>query len=379
MGWKKVKSPLSAGRYLLLGNEAVAEGAIAAGCNYFAGYPITPASEIMEHLCFRFAELEGRVFMQMEDELASMGSLVGASWAGAKAMTATSGPGFSLMLENIGYAIATETPCVVVTVQRIGPSTGQPTRVTQSDVMQVRWGAHGDYENIVLCPWSVPEAYWETIRAFNLAERFRLPVIMALDQEVGHMRETVEIPAEVEVYDRCKAKGVPPFLGGGEVAAMPSFGQGEKLLVTGSAHDEWGKRRVSSYEAQIRLSQHLLDKVRKHASEIIQTESYYCDDGDLEVLFIAYGFTARAAAVAIMEAQEEGRRMGLLRLKTLWPFPADAVREFAARAERVVVPELNQGLLVREVQRIRPDAEALTRTDGDIFLPQELRAAALGG
>lgn len=378
MPWKAVKSPLPAGRYLFMGNEAVAEGAIAAGCDYFAGYPITPASEIMEHLCRRFAELPGRAFMQMEDELASMGSLIGAAWAGAKALTATSGPGFSLMLENLGYAIATETPCVVVDVQRIGPSTGQPTRVTQSDVMQARWGASGDYEIIVLSPWSVEEAYHETIRAFNLAERFRLPVVMVLDQEVGHMMEAVKIPQEVKVFDREKAKGVAHFLGGGEVAPMASFGEGESLLVTGSAHDEWGMRQVNSYEVQTRLSQHLLDKVRRYTSEIVETESYYCDDGDLELLFVAYGFTARSALAALREARAEGRKYGLLRLKTLWPFPEEAVREASSRARRVVVPELNLGMMVREVQRIRPDAESITRTDGDILLPAELRAKVLG-
>ena len=374
MGWRTAKSPLKPGRYLFLGNEACAEGAIAAGCNYFAGYPITPASEIMEYLCYRFAEMEGRVFMQMEDELASIASVIGASWAGARAMSATSGPGLSLMLENIGYAIATETPCVVVNVQRIGPSTGQPTRPTQSDVMQARWGAHGDYQNIALAPWSVAEMYSETIRAFNLTERFRVPVFLLADETVGLLREVVNIEEEVVVFDRLKAKGQPPFLGKG-IAPMPAFGEGEKLLVTGSAHDEWGRRRVTSFRVQARLSEHLLGKIANNAQEIIETEALFCEDERLDVLVVAYGFTARGASAAITQAREKGMRAGLLRLKTLWPFAEGAVREMGRKAERILVPEMNQGQMVREVQRIWPEAISLPKTDGQVFTPGELLGA----
>lgn len=312
--------------------------------------------------------------MQMEDELASIGSVIGASWAGAKAMTATSGPGLSLMLENVGYAIATETPCVVVNVQRIGPSTGQPTRPTQSDVMQARWGAHGDYQNIALVPWSVAEMYSETIRAFNLAERFRVPVFLLADEAVGHLREVVNIEEEVAVFDRLKAKGQPPFLGE-EVAPMPAFGKGEKLLVTGSAHDEWGRRRVTSLEAQIRLSEHLLGKIADNVQEIIETEALFCEDERLDVLVMAYGFTARGALAAIMQARERGMKAGLLRLKTLWPFAERTVQEMGEKVEHILVPEMNQGQVVREVQRIWPEAKSLPKTDGQVFTPEELLSA----
>lgn len=370
-------SVLKAGPHFMQGDEACAEGAIAAGCNYYAGYPITPASEIMEHLCRRFPRLTGRVFVQMEDEIASIASVIGASWAGARAMTATSGPGLSLMLENIGYAIITETPCVVVDVQRAGPSTGQATRPGQGDVMQARWGAHGDYELIVISPWSVQECYEETARAFNLAERFRLPVILLMDEAVGHLRENVTVPAELPFISRVKGLDQPPF-GGMEVPPMPAFGEGARLLVTGSTHDAWGYRRTSSAEAQSALVERLTTKVLNHLDEIECTHSYFCDELELDILLVAFGFTARSALGAVRQARAQGIKAGLLRLTTLWPFPADLVRSVSRRAGVVLVPEMNRGQVLREVQREVPAAKGYHRTDGEAITMPELLEALMG-
>lgn len=365
---------LEPGRYFMQGDEACAEGAIAAGCNYYAGYPITPASEIMEHLCRRFARLSGRVFVQMEDEIASIASVIGASWAGARAMTATSGPGLSLMLENIGYAIITETPCVIVDVQRAGPSTGQATRPAQGDVMQARWGAHGDYEIIVISPWSVQECYEEAARAFNLAERFRLPVILLMDEAVGHLRENITVPAQMPFVSRTKSFDQAPF-GGTEVPPMPAFGDGARLLVTGSTHDAWGYRRTSSAEVQSALIERLTSKVLNHTEEIERAHCHCCDETELEILLIAYGFSARSALGAVRQARAEGIKAGLLRLTTLWPFPAEVVRSIGAKARVVMVPEMNRGQLLREVQRAVPSALGYHRTDGEAITMPEILAA----
>lgn len=370
-GWKTVPNPLKPERYFWLGDEACAEGAIAAGCNFYAGYPITPSSEIMERIAHRFSETEGRVFIQMEDELASIAACIGAAWAGAKAMSATSGPGLSLMLENIGYALITETPLVIVDVQRAGPSTGQATRPAQGDMMQVRWGAHGDYEIIALSPWSVTEMYTETIRAFNLAERFRVPVLVLADEAVGHLREGVKIEKEVRVYERKKGKGVPPFVGK-DVPPMPAFGEGEKLLITGSTHDQWGFRRTVSPEAQKNLVRHLARKITDHKGEIIEVVEYHGQDEELDLLLVAYGFTARSALAAVEAAREKGIRAGLLRLKTIWPFPQEELSRVGQKAKRVIVPEMNLGQIVREVQRVLPQAEPYSRTDGEVITPQEI-------
>jgi len=369
-----IPATLDPGRYLFQGDEACAEGAIAAGCNYYAGYPITPASEIMEHICRRFAQLPGRVFIQMEDEIGSIASVIGASWAGARAMTATSGPGLSLMLENIGYAIITETPCVVVDVQRAGPSTGQATRPAQGDVMQARWGAHGDYEIIVISPWSVQETYEETIRAFNLADRFRVPVILLMDEGVGHLREDMTVPAEVPVYPRARAVGQPPF-GEAEVPPMPAFGEGAKVLVTGSTHDAWGYRRTSSPQAQETLVGRLVDKILNHRGEIERTYTHHCDEDALDILLIAFGFTARSALGAVRQARAAGVKAGLLRLTTLWPFPQDRVAAMGRRARHVLVPEMNRGQMLREIQRVIPQATGYHRTDGEPITMPEIWAA----
>ncbi len=372
--WTRAPSILPPGRYFMQGDEACAEGAIAAGCNYYAGYPITPASEIMHHICQRFAELPERIFMQMEDEIGSIASVIGASWAGARAMTATSGPGLSLMLENIGYAIMTEVPCVIVDVQRAGPSTGQATRPGQGDVMQARWGAHGDYEIIAISPWSVQEAYEETVRAFNLADRFRVPVILLMDEGVGHMRENLTIPADTPIYPRWRDSTQPPF-GEAEVPAMPAFGDGARLLVTGSTHDKWGYRRTTDSHVQAKLVKRLVAKIGNHLDEIQRTYTHVCEDKDLQVLLVAYGFTARSALGAVQLAREAGVKAGLLRLTTLWPFPEDAVREMAGRASSILVPEMNRGQVLREVQRLVPGALGFHKTNGELITTGEIWAA----
>jgi len=386
MAWITVSSALRPGRYFMQGNEACAEGAIAAGCNFYAGYPITPSSEIMHHLARRFLELGGgRVFVQMEDELASIASCIGASWAGAKAMTATSGPGLSLMLENIGYAIMTETPVVIVDVQRAGPSTGQATRPAQGDVMQARFGAHGDYEIIALSPWSVQEMYELTIRAFNLAERFRTPVFLLADEAVAHMRENLSVEGEVRVYNRCKPRDEEPPFGVSpssacevpEVPPMPAFGEGHRLLVTGSTHDARGYRRTVSPQAQRKLVERFVGKIALHKDEITEVREYLCED-ELDVLLVAYGFTARSALAAARMARREGIRVGLLRLVTLWPFPSQALRRWAVRSRHVLVPEMNRGQILREVQRTVPQARGYHRTDGEVITPLDILEALTG-
>ncbi|MBI4757704.1 MAG: 2-oxoacid:acceptor oxidoreductase subunit alpha [Chloroflexi bacterium] len=374
MGWSTVRAPLSPGRHLWQGDEACAEGAIAAGCRFYAGYPITPASEIMQWMAHRFHEMGEGIFIQMEDEIASVASVIGASWAGAKAMTATSGPGFTLMLENIGYAIMTETPCVVVDVQRAGPSTGQATRPASGDVMEARWGAHGDFEIIALSPWSAQEMFDLTVRAFNLAERFRVPVFVLADEAVGHMRENVVTPAEIQVYERERSAGLAPF--GSEaddgVPPMPAFGQGERLLVTGSTHDPWGYRKVSDSAVQDRLTRRLVQKIRAHQGEIIAAEPYMADE-ELDVLVVAYGFTARSARHAVKLARQAGIRAGLLRLITFFPFAEEAVLRHGEKARNILIPEMNQGQVVREVQRAMAGnanrVHLYAQTNGEVICP----------
>ncbi len=370
----ELPSALPPGPAFLQGDEACAEGAIAAGCTYYAGYPITPASEIMETIATRFAKLPGRAFIQMEDELGSIAAVIGASWAGAKAMTATSGPGLSLMLENLGYALMTETPLVIVDIQRAGPSTGQATRPAQGDVMQARWGASGDYELIVLSPWSGQEMYDETVRAFNLAERYRVPVLLLGDEGVGHLRENVVVGPTTRVYERNSAPGAP--FGGQLVPPMPPFGAGQKLMVTGSTHDALGYRRTDQADAQAALVQRLSDKIALHRDEIVRTERLLCDEDELDLLLIAFGFTARSAYRAARRLRAEGLRVGLLRLVTLWPFAEPAVRELCARARAVLVPEMNRGQILREVQRIAQGAVGYSRTDGEVIEPGEIVQAA---
>jgi len=343
------------GVHFMQGDVACAEGAIAAGCRFFAGYPITPATEIAERMARRLPEVGG-VYIQMEDELGSIAAVIGASYAGAKAMTATSGPGFSLMQENIGLAVMTETPLVVVDIMRGGPSTGQPTKPGQQDMMQAKWGSHGDYEVIALAPSSVQEMFDLTIECFNLSERFRVPTFLMADEIVAHMWERVIIPEpdQIEIVNRKKPAVSPaeylPFKPDEDlVPPMACFGEGYRVHVTGLTHDERGYPQTDSPEIQEQLIRRLCDKIRKNADKIVKVKEFMLEDAEIAV--IAYGTPARAAVSAVRKARDEGIKAGLLRLVTVWPFPERQVAELAARVEGIVVPELNYGQIVREVER----------------------------
>ncbi len=350
----KVKSGLT-GAHFMNGDVACAEGAIAVGCRFFAGYPITPATEIAEHLSQRMPEFGG-IYVQMEDEIASMAAVIGASYSGLKAMTATSGPGFSLMQENIGLAVMTEAPCVIVDVMRGGPSTGQPTLPGQQDVMQAKWGSHGDYGIIALTPSSVQEMFDLTVEAFNLSEAYRVPTLLMGDEIVGHMWEKVIIPSpdKIKIVNRKKPNVPPekymPFKPDDDlVPPMACFGEGYHFHATGLTHNEHGYPRTSSSEVQSKLVRRLCDKIQKNADKIVRVEEVMLEDAD--VVVVAYGIVARAALSAIRKAREKGIKAGLLRLITLWPFPEERVAKAAKRAETIVVAEMNCGQMVREVER----------------------------
>jgi len=372
MSFKVIDSTFPAGHYYFSGNEAVAEGAIAAGCRYYAGYPITPSSEIMERISVRFGEVHG-VFMQMEDEIASICSVIGAVWAGAKAMTATSGPGFSLMQEGIGYAALTETPLVIVNIQRAGPGTGQATRVASSDLMQAKWGSHGDYYIIALSPWSAQEMYDQTINAFNLAEQYRVPVFILGEEAIGHLRERIEVKATLKVLNRKKKKGAPPFgiKQDDGIPPMPSFGEGEKLLVTGSTHNEIGIRKTDDPEIHSRLVNRITQKILNNRDRIIQTDSYQLEDA--EVIVVSYGFTARSALFAIEQLRKEGKKVGLLRLKTIWPFADEIIHDIGQKAKTIFVPEMNRGQIVGEVMKYAScEVIPYNQTNGEIIHPHRI-------
>jgi len=364
----------------LLGNVAATEGALAAGCRFFAGYPITPSSEIMHLMAVRLRELEDGVFIQMEDEIASISALIGAAWAGKKSMTATSGPGLSLMMEGLGYAAMTETPCVLVDVQRAGPSTGQATHVGSGDVLQVRHGSHGDYMPVAFSPWSVQEMFDLTVKAFNWAERLRVPAFLLADEAVGHLRESAVLKKDVETWDRPRPQGpiedVTPF-GTAEpdgVPPMPHFGEGANLLVTGSTHDARGFRKVDDPDIQDTLVNRLTAKVLSKRDEIVETESYFLDDAKVAV--VAYGFTARSALAAVKECRKEGKAVGLLRLKTLWPFADKEVAKLSAHVRSIVFPEMNLGQLAGVArQHARCNVVSLPQTNGRVISPGSIRDA----
>jgi len=378
MKFERIDSTLMPGTYYLSGNEAVAEGAIAAGCRYYAGYPITPSSEIMERISLRFKDVDG-VFMQMEDEIASICSVIGAVWAGAKAMTATSGPGFSLMQEGIGYAAFTETPLVIVTIQRAGPGTGQATRVGSGDLMQAKWGSHGDYQIIALSPWSVQEMFDQTLEAFNLAEQYRVPVFLMGDEAVGHLRERIDIKARVEVFNRVKRPGAPPF-GADQVDGvppMPAFGEGERLLVTGSTHNEFGIRKTDDPSVHSRLVSRINNKILNNRERIIGTESYRLDDA--EVIIVSYGFTARGSIFAVDRLRKEGKRVGLLRLKTIWPFADRIIQQLGGVARKIFVPEMNRGQVAGEIAKYATcEVIPYNQTDGEIIHPHRIMKEVRG-
>lgn len=342
------------GAHFLDGDCACSEGAIAAGANFAAGYPITPSTEVVEHFASRIP-LVGGVFLQMEDELASSIAVVGAAWGGAKAFTVTSGPGFSLMMEHLGYAAMTETPLVLVNVQRGGPSTGLPTLPAQADMMQARWGSHGDYEIIALCPNSPQECFDLTIHAFNLAEEFRTPVLVMMDECVGHMTEKVVIPPaeEINIFPR-RYTSLPPseYLpyrpGPDGVPEMAKAGDGYRAEVTGLTHDERGYPDMNP-QAQKKLVSRLVGKIRNNADRIARCEERCLEDA--EVVVVAYGITSRVAERAMQMARAEGLRAGLLRPVVVWPFPEKRIRELAPRVRAFVVVEINYGQIVYEVER----------------------------
>ena len=372
---------LKPGTYFMQGNEALAEGALFAGCRFFAGYPITPASEILEYLAEKMPLLDG-ICIQMEDEMASLASVIGASWAGAKAMTATSGPGFSLMQELIGYAFMTETPIVIADIQRQGPSTGQATKGAQGDVMQSRWGTHGDYMSIVLSPNSPQEMFELTIEAFNLAEEYRTPVILLADETVAHMREKVEIPSseEVKLIKRKRPKSMDePFFGGEEVPPMPPLGEGYYVAVTGSTHNEYGIRFTADPEVHRKLAERLVGKIVNNADKIVKYEEFKVED--CEVGIVAYGCTSRAVYETVELAREKGVRVGFVRLKTIWPFPEKVVEKLAEKSEILIVPEMNLRQLYYEVERVakcKAKVYPLNKVGGgEMITPEEILAEIL--
>jgi len=379
-----LKAGKDTGRPVLLqGNEAIVEGALAAGCTFFAGYPITPATEISEAMAYRLPAIGG-TFIQMEDEIASMGAVIGASLAGAKSMTATSGPGFSLMQENLGFACVAEVPCVIVDVMRGGPSTGLPTSVSQGDVMQARWGTHGDHPIIALAVSTTRDCFDITVRAFNLSEKYRIPVIVLADEVVAHTREMISLPhsSEIEVVDRVRpnmppewyipyednSRGVPP---------MGIFGDGYRYHVTGLVHDVRGFPTQRPDEIVPFLNR-LFRKINQNFSDILMVDEEMT--GDADVVVIAYGSVARSARRAVWEARRRGVKAGLLRLITLWPFPRQIIEPHLRRVRAVLVPELNMGQVSREVKRINQGVtriETMNRIDGNLITPDEILKSLL--
>ena len=364
----------------LYGNHACALAAVAAGCRFFAGYPITPSSEIAERLSRELPKVGG-VFVQMEDEIASMAAVIGASMGGVKAMTATSGPGFSLKQENLGYASAAEVPCVIANVMRGGPSTGMPTRPSQSDIMQSRWGSHGDHPVIVLAPDSVKEIYDETIRAFNLSEKFRVPVILLFDQVIAHLLESIEIPkpGTFDIVERQVATGpagefLPYAASEDGVPPMARPGDGYRTHTTGLTHHENGYP-TQDVETVARVTDRLLGKLAKGQAAIESYQAIAAEDADF--LVVAIGISARAAKDAVKALRAKGIKAGLFRPITLWPFPERAFQKCAARAKAVVVPEMNAGQLVIEIDRLSAAGTKvvpLNRLDGEPINPAQITA-----
>ncbi len=368
---------LEPGTYFFSGNEAVAEAALLAGCRFFAGYPITPTSELAERMARRLPQVGG-VFIQMEDEIGSIMAIIGASWGGLKAMTATSGPGFSLMQESIGFAAMTETPIVVCNVQRAGPSTGMPTYVGQGDVMQAKWGSHGPYEIIALSPSSVQECFDMTIRAFNLSEKYRVPVILLMDERLSHLYEKVRVPSKNEliIINRKKPrekKGFLPYKADDDlVPPMPPVGEGYHFHVTGLTHDERGYPHMDP-EVQESLIRRLNDKIRKHVDDIVEIDTFMMDDADIAI--VAFGSVVRPSIRAIKLSRERNIRAGLIALKTIWPFPDKFFEDISSRINTFIVAEINYGQVVREVKRAIGDKAKvllLPKMGGALHTPEEL-------
>ena len=347
---RKYLERLSGKTLFVQGNSACAYGAIYAGCSFFAGYPITPASEIAELLASELPKVDGYC-VQMEDEIASIAAVIGAVWAGGKAMTATSGPGFSLMQECIGYAVMTETPCVIIDVQRSGPSTGQATRPAQADIMQARWGTHGDHDIIALTPNSVQESLELTIECFNLAEEYRSPVILLADGEIGHLREKIVMPDpnDINIKSRRLAENGELIFGGELIPPMIEFGKGTFSHVTGSTHKENGMRDVQTQSVHERLIKRINSKIDSNREKISRVESDYIQGAECAV--VTYGATSRPAKGAVIQARREEKKIDFLRLITLWPFPRNAIKELGERVKKIFVPEMNLGQISREIER----------------------------
>jgi 2-oxoglutarate ferredoxin oxidoreductase subunit alpha len=366
------------GAHYLDGDFACGEGAMAAGCRFVGGYPITPSTEVVERIARRFPVMGG-TFIQMEDEMASMAAVVGASWTGTKSMTVTSGPGFSLMMENIGLAAMMETPCVVVNVQRGGPSTGLPTMVGQADMMQARWGSHGDYEIIAICPQSPQEAFDLTIDAFNLAELYRVPVMVMMDECVGHMTEKVVIPEAdaIDVVPRkltdAKPQDFLPYrINGKTIPEFARAGDGYRFHTTGLTHDERGYPDMSA-ECQKICVDRLIEKINKNADDIVRFEEEDTDGAD--VVILTYGITARVARMGHELARKKGIKVGFMRLIVAWPFPEKRIRKLAGKIKAFVVPEINLGQMVLEVERCcagQAKAVCVPHSGGGVHDPQDI-------
>jgi 2-oxoglutarate ferredoxin oxidoreductase subunit alpha len=363
---------------LMQGNAACAEGAIAAGARFFAGYPITPSTEIAEYLARQLPKVGGK-FIQMEDEIASMAAVIGASVAGVKSMTATSGPGFSLMQEHIGYAYMAEVPCVIVDVQRGGPSTGLPTKVSQSDTMQARWGTHGDYQAVALGPSSVRECFDFTVRAFNLSEKYRTPVVVLMDEVLAHMREKVTFPepGEIRVINRMKPTVPPEWYEHFEinphfVSPMASFGEGYRFNITGLTHNPSGFPTSRPVAIRQKLEK-LANKIAHNLNDIVQVREEFMDDANVAVF--AYGIVARAARQAVRMARDKRMKVGLIQPLTIWPFPDVYMENMLEQLDLVIVAELNQGQLVGEVNRVnqgRARVRGLNRYDSELITPEQI-------
>lgn len=365
------------GKYFMNGDEACAEGAIAAGCRFFAGYPITPQSEIAERMSSRMPEVGGR-FIQMEDELSSIAAVLGGSWGGSRSMTATSGPGFSLMMENIGLGMMMETPCVITNIQRGSPSTGLPTAVGQGDMMQAQWGSHGDYGVIAYAPTSPQEMFDYTVKAFNKAEQYMMPVFVMADEKIGHMRERVEIEEdEVEIVPRRKPDVDPdeflPFEPKEDmVPQMASAGEGYRVHVTGLTHNKKGYPQLD-VETQKEKVTRLVDKVEKNKDDIVELEEIGVEDAEL--LIVSYGMAFRTAMGAYKRARDQGIKVGIVRLVTVWPFPDERIRELSNRVEGIVVPEINLGQIVREVERAsggKAEVQLVPHAGGGLHEPKQI-------
>lgn len=358
------------------GNEACALGAIAAGCRFFAGYPITPSTEIAEIMSKKLPTVGGR-FVQMEDEIAAIGAIIGASWGGQKVVTATSGPGISLMQENIGYAAMTETPIVIINMQRGSPSTGQPTRSAQADMMQTRWGSHGDYETISLSPSSVQECFDYTVQAFNLAEKYRCPVFVMADEIVGHMREKIIIPENIEIIPRVMPEKVDNYLPydapENGTTPMPSFSSGYNIHVTGLTHDERGYPSTDDPDVHTKLVTRLCNKIIKNSNEMSLVDTKYIEDA--EVVIISYGIPSRSALTAVKKARADGLKVGYIKLGVVWPFPEEKLLKYTENVKRIIVPELNLGQVFLEVDRVlgkNAKVELISKIGGALITPDEI-------